>query len=66
VRPRIAPGGEVKSRGGIPAPRGPDGGAGEVKVLERLWADIEADGPVGGDVAAWLPPLAGPEGGGLE
>jgi len=41
----------VKSRGGMPAPRGPEGGAGEVKVLERLWADIEADGPVGGDVA---------------
>lgn len=48
----MAPGGEVKSRGGTAAPRGPDGGAGETKVEARLWADIEFDGPVGGDVAA--------------
>jgi len=48
----MAAGGEVKSRGGTAAPRGPDGGAGEAKVLERLWAEIELAGPVGGEVAA--------------
>lgn len=65
MRPRIAPGGEVKSRGGMAAPRGPDGGAGATKLLGRLWADIEA-GPEGGEAALKLGPRDGPDGGGLE